>query len=162
VSELFDAGARRLLARAYARPGQWAGTRLANPSARHLAYLGGVGIDPSGPDDKSGAGRLNARSRWARGFVRALYFQHKWWSGDPDGGGDWRSVRRTVPRTDRSLIIEVGRALPGGAQQGTRLLPGRAVRVKVMRGGKAHVRRKEEQVYTEGKGRSHPAGRDWG
>ncbi len=159
VSVLFDPGARALLARAYARPGQWAGTRLSNPSPAHRAYLAGLGIDPMGPDSKSGAGTLNARTRWARGFVRSLNYQHKWWSDAPGGG--WRSTRRTAPRADLGLIIEVGRAMPGGTQAGTLLVPGRAVRVKVMRGARQHVRRKVAQVYTEGNGRADPARRDW-
>ena len=145
MSVLFDDGARRLLARAYARPGQWAGTRLANPTLAHRGYLASLGIDPMGPDGKSGEGTLNARTRWARGFVRALNYQHK--------------------RTQKAylgLIIEVGRAMPGGKQAGTLLVPGRAVRIKVMRGGTAHVRRKAGLVYTEGPGRADPAARDWG
>src|SRR5262252_6339767 len=122
VSELFDAGARRLLARAYARPGQWAGTRLANPSPQHLAYLSSLGINPLSRDDKSGAGKLNARTRWGRGFVRALYYQHRNYSDAPGGG--WRDAKRTTPRSDLSLVVEVGRALPGGRQAGTVLRPG--------------------------------------
>ena len=161
VSELFDAGARALLSRAYAKPGQWQGTRLANPSPRHLAYLSSLGIDPYGRDDKSGNGSLNARTRWGRGFVRALYYQHKWWSGAPSGG-TWRDAKRTVPRGDRSLVVEVGRALPGGRQAGSVLHPGRAVRVKVVSGGRAHVRSSSDLSFTlDGRGQSDPADRDW-
>jgi hypothetical protein len=161
VSELFDDGARALLARAYARPGQWAGTRLRNPSPRHLASLASQGINPNGPDDKSGAGGLNARTRWARGFVRALYYQHKWWSGAPDGG-TWRQAKRTVPRGSPSLVVEVGRALSGGRQAGSVLQPGRAVRVKVVTGGRAHVRGSSAPSYTlDGIGQSDPQARDW-
>jgi len=161
VSVLFDAPARRMLTRAYARPGQWVGARLANPSPRHLAYLAGLGINPFGPDGKSGDGRVNARTRWARGFVRALNYQHKWFSEAPGAGG-WRGERRTVPRGDLSLVVEVGRAGAGGRQAGTLLLPGRAVRVKAVRGGRAHVRRSAEPSFTlEGEGRSDPERRDW-
>ena len=161
VSELFDAGARQLLARAYAKPGTWQATRLANPSPRHLAYLSSLGIDPHGRDDKSGSGRLNARTRWARGFVRALYYQHKWWSGSPTGG-TWRAERRPEPRGDRSLVVEVGRALPGGRQAGSVLHPGRAVRVKVVSGGRAHVRSSADLSFTlDGRGQSDARARDW-
>src|SRR5262252_8845746 len=97
-------------------------TRLANPSPRHLAYLASLGIDPYSGDDKSGDGKLNARTRWGRGFVRALYYQHKWWSDSPDGGG-WRDSKRTVARSDLSLVVEVGRSLPGGQQAGSVLRP---------------------------------------
>ena len=161
VSELFDTGARRLLARAYARPGQWAGTRLANPSPQHLAYLSSLGISPLSRDDKSGDGRLNARTRWGRGFVRALYYQHKWWSDAPSSGG-WRDQRRTTPRSDLSLVVEVGRALPGGRQGGSLLRPGRAVRVKAVKGGRAHVRSSADTAFTlDGRGQSDPQARDW-
>lgn len=118
VSELFDGGARRLLARAYAKPGQWAGTRVADPAARHLAWLARLGIDPGGPDPaRALPGRgLNAGDRWTRGFVRALYYQHKWFSGKPGGG--WRSERRTVARDASALEVEVGLRLAGGHRRG--------------------------------------------
>jgi hypothetical protein len=144
VSVLFDEGAVRLLERAYARQGQWVGTRLANPGPSQVAYTAALGIDPFGPDGKTGEGRLNARTRWARGFVRSLQYQHK------------RSAKSYL-----GLIVEVGRALPGGRQAGTLLVPGRAIRVKVMRGGSSHIRRRGGLVYTEGAGRSDPAARDW-
>ena len=154
VSELFDAGARRLLERAYARPGAWAGTRLANPAPRHVTYLAALGINPMGPDDKSGAGRLNARTRWARGFVRSLYYQHRWFSDAPGGG--WRPARRLQPRRDLGLEVEVGRAMPGGRQAGTVLLAGRAVRVRAMASPEPQGR-----AYTEGDGQSVAARRTW-
>jgi len=135
VSELFDAGARRLLARAYASPGTWVGTRLADPGPRHRAFLASRGINPDGPDPVNalpGSG-VKAYSRWARGFVRALYFQHRWFSGNPGGG--FRSTRRTVARDASALEVQVGRHLPGGPQAGTVLVPGRAIRVRVRRGG---------------------------
>lgn len=136
-------------------------TRLADPTPAHRSYLASVGIDPDGPDDKSGAGALNARTRWGRGFVRALYYQHKWWSDAPGGGG-WRDTKRAAPRGDLSLVIEVGRALPGGRQEGTLLRPGRAVRVKAVRGGRAHVRNSAGLSFTlDGRGQSDPQERDW-
>lgn len=144
VSVLFDAGAARLLARAYAAQNQWVGTRLANPSASQVAHFSALGIDVTGPDGKSGQGILNARTRWARGFVRALNYQHK------------RSAKSYL-----GLQVEVGRALPGGQQAGTALVPGRRVQIKVTRGGRSHVQRKGGLVYTEGRGRSDPAARDW-
>lgn len=144
VSVLFDAGAARLLERAYAQQGRAVTTRLANPTPNQVAHFAALGIDVNGPDGKSGQGVLNARSRWARGFIRSLNYQHK------------RSTKAYL-----GLIVEVGRALPGGAQAGTRLVPGRQVTVKVMRGGRSHVQRKGGLVYTEGPGRSDPAARDW-
>ena len=161
MSELWDGWAKSLLDRAYRRPGTWVATRAADPRPEHLAYLASLGINPMGPDDKSGSGSLNARTRWARGAVRSLYYQHKWWSDAPDGGG-WRDAKRAAPRSDLSLVVEVGRALPGGRQTGTLLRPGRAVRVKVTGGGRAHVRRSGSAAYTlEGAGRSDGRDRDW-
>jgi hypothetical protein len=76
VSILFDAGARRLLVRAYADPGKRATTRLADPEARHVAHFAGLGINVLGPDNAAtvGGGHYDARSRWARGFMRSLYW----------------------------------------------------------------------------------------
>ncbi len=126
VSELMDSGARRLLARAYASPGRWQGTRLAAPGDRHRAWARSRGIDIDGPDPVPRGG-LNARSRWARGFVRSLYHHHRWYS---DSGG-LRSERRTSPRNGQALQVEVGRAVgPLGV-----LPAGRAIRVRVVKGG---------------------------
>jgi hypothetical protein len=137
LSELFDPAARRLLERAYASPGQWAGTRLADPSPRHLAWCAGRGINPFGPDDASVIGTkggtkggTNARTRWARGFVRALYYQHKWWSGS---GTAWRTAKRSVARETGALEVQVGRAV-----QAYGVFPaGRSVRIRLLRGGQA-------------------------
>lgn len=126
VSELFDDGARALLARAYARPGQWAGTRLADPSPRHRSWLSASGIDWAGRDRVPGG---EAKTRWARGFTRALYYQHKWYSGR----GGWRASRRTVARETGGLVVEVGNVVMARG-----VIPrGRAVRVKLERGGQA-------------------------
>lgn len=161
VSELFDAGARRLLARAYANPGTWQGTRLANPSQRHLDYLASMGID-WGERDRVGSGL--ARNRWTRGFVRSIYYQHKWYSPSRQASG-WR--RRSTYRSAGGLTIEVGRALPGGKQAGTVLLPGRAVRVKLEKGGQAKVaavaKIPERKIWADqGPAWADPADRDWG
>lgn len=130
ASELFDAAARQLLARAYRHPGTWQKTRLTAPGPRQRAYLAGHGIDPDAPDQPSIPGRksLNARTRWARAFVRALYYQHKWWSPRARGQG-WRSSRRTVARPAAGLEVQVGRWLPAlGA-----IPAGRAIQVKYTR-----------------------------
>lgn len=160
VSELFDDGARRLLARAYANPGHWAGTRLANPGARHEVFAAAHGINLRARDTVPGG---EAHTRWARGFVRALYYQHKWWSAT---GGGWRGAKRTVPRQTGGLVVEVGRALPGSRQAGTMLVPGRAVRVKLVRGGqakdKAVAGMDDKRKWAEqGPRWADPAGRDW-
>jgi hypothetical protein len=149
VSELMDGGARALLSRAYARPGRWAETRLADPGPRHLAVLAVRGINPFGPDDVSARGGrgLDARSRWARGFVRALYYQHQWYS---EPGGQWRTARRLVPRRAGALQVEVGRKVPTAG-----IIPaGRIVRIRLLPGGEAArraVRRLPDsrRIYTD-------------
>jgi len=142
VSEWFDSGARDLLRRAYARPGSWVGTRIADPRPAHLARAAALGINLAGPDPvRRLPGRgLNARSRWARGFVRALYYQHRWHSGQ--AGGGWRPGKRTVPRAAVALEVEVGRKVPGRG-----IIPaGRAVRVRVHPGGHAAAVRAARQL----------------
>lgn len=132
VSEWFDSAARRLLARAYARPGVWIGTRVADPAPRHLARLASLGISATDGDPVNrlpGRG-VNARDRWTRGFVRSIYYQHKWYSGKPGGG--WRGQKRTVARDAAAIEIEVGRRV---VARGELIPAGRAVRVRVRRGG---------------------------
>jgi len=160
VSVLYDGGARRLLERAYAANGGWAGTRLARPGPRHVAWAARRGIDPFGPDNASAVdGRnLNARSRWARGFVRAVYYQHRWYSDAPGGG--WRGGRRVTARHSGALEVQVG---PGTAA-------GWPVRIRLRKGGgqaAAAVRRMpvSARIYDDA-GRpaarwSDPEARDW-
>lgn len=165
VSELFDAGARRLLDRAYSRPGFWAETRLVPPTARQVSWAAGLGIDVNGPDDVSARGGrgINARSRWARGFVRALYYQHLWYS---EAGGGWRAQKRTTRRQAGALRVEVGRL---AARLGV-IPAGRVVRVQLAPGGMAKARAVAElpdaQQYVSNEGDrggrwSDPALRDW-
>jgi hypothetical protein len=125
VSELFDAGARRLLTRAYARVGTWQQTRVTDPSARHCAWAAELGIDLDGRD-KWG------RPRWAAGMVRAIYYQHKWFYSR----GALREQRRNVANDSRAVQVEVGRRMPAVG-----VLPaGRIVRVRVRPGGAAAAR----------------------
>lgn len=138
LRDQFTTGARRLLDRAYRNPGTWQGVTLVNPSPRALAYALSLGIDPFGPDNASTVSRrggLDARSRWARAFVRCLYDQHKFWAGR---GGTWLDERRMVAWfSGRPLTVEVGRAVAGGRQAGTLLQPGRAVRIMYRPGSQA-------------------------
>lgn len=134
----FIDGARLLLARAYRNPGTWQSVRLVNPGPRATAYALSLGINPLGPDNASTLsprGGLDARSRWARAFVRCLYDQHKFWA---DAGGGWRRDKRTTAwYVGRALTVEVGRALAGGAQSGSVLQPGRAVRIMYRPGNRS-------------------------
>ena len=155
VSVSFDPGARRFLDRAYSSPGQWRPTRLADPEARHLAEFGAQGINVAGPDDVSVRGRpgLNARSRWARGFVRSVYHQHTLWSGG--GAGAWRTTRRRVPRSAAEIEIRVGNRVPALG-----VLPaGRMIHIRYDPGRPAQLARDRGEV---GPHQSDLRLRDWG
>lgn len=167
LSVLLDGGARRLLDRAYSARGSWVKTRLADPNPRVRTYAASLGIDASGPDRSSAQGGrsalTSARSRWARAFIRALYYQHRWYSPYRHEGR-WR--RRTSARDAGALQVEVGRhLLPAG------IFPaGRAVRVRIRPGGRAKRRAVEtmpeaERIWTDDGGQggrfSDPELRDW-
>ena len=156
VSQLFDDAARTLLARAYARPGKWAGSRIADPGPRHRAWLAQHDIDPF-ERDRAGGGM--AKTRWARGFVRALYYQHKWWSAT---GGGFRGEKRSTYRQTGALVVEVGNVTMARG-----VIPrGRAVRVKLMPGGQAKSRAvagiPERETWADhGPAWADPGVRDW-
>ena len=155
MSELFDRGARTLLERAYARPGQWVGTRVTFPSPRHLAHFATLGINVAGTDQWG-------RDRWTAGFIRAVYYQHKWFYSQ----GALRSERRTTANQTRAVKYELGRRMPVRG-----VIPaGRAVRIMVNPGGgkaMAAVKRLPDsrRIYDDGgdpAGRwADPNGRDW-
>lgn len=133
VSELFDSAARRLLARAYGQRGRWTATRLAQPGPRHLAWAASQGINLLGPDpaDTLSGGHQNARSAWARGFVRAVYYQHKWYYRANLGG--LGELRRLVPNDALAVRFRVGRLMPVRG-----VIPaGREVAILVLPGGLA-------------------------
>lgn len=119
MSELFDTGARQLLRRAYARPGQWAGTAVAPPGPRHIGYFAGQGINVLGQDQWG-------RDRWAAGFIRAVYYQHKWYFAQGQLGDE----KRMTANDSRGLQYEIGRLT----------LRGRAVRIRTRPGGEAAMR----------------------
>lgn len=133
VSLRFDRGARALLARAYVQPGVWVSTRLLDPSPQAVSWGRAHGIDVTGPDQPAIAGRagLDCRTRWARGFVRALYYQHKWFAPVRPGAG-WE--KRLTPNHGHALQVEVGRSVTD------RLGAGRVIRVRAVRGGAAAAR----------------------
>lgn len=168
ASVLLDTAAQRLLMRAYARPGQWVGTRLAVPDRRTERYLAAQGIQWAArdqPSAKSRTGGLNARTRWARAFVRAIYFQHNWYSGG--GRAGFRAERRREERHSGAIKIEVGRAIGAGDGRPA----GRAVRIKFFpRGGQvaaaAAARLPDsDRIFTDSGEQtsrsSDPALRDW-
>jgi hypothetical protein len=112
VSVSFDGQAARLLGRAHARPGQWTGTTLANPTVRWDVWAGLRGLRLLGPDDApSGA----AKTAWCRSFIRSVYYVHR----ESDSG------------TRLSYRVGTVRIRPGGK------VAGRLVQVRVMPAGVA-------------------------
>lgn len=158
MSVLWDSAAAALLERARKARGGWQGTRIADPSDRQRAALLGLGIDVLGKDVPSAAGGrarggagLDAKTRWARGFARAV-----WYANDRRNGGP-----------GLSLELEVGVHKPPLG-----VIPaGRAVRLRVRRGGMVSrriVQRMPDagRIYDDAgqaAGRwSDPSLRDWG
>jgi hypothetical protein len=161
VSAQFDAAAAKLLARAARRPGTWAGTYVRNPSPQWVIWGRRNGIRLLGPDNAPGG---LARTRWCRGFVRSVYYLHKWhWY---ESGGYRPADRRNVPNHSTGIQFQVGtvRIGKGGA------VLGRAVRIRFRTGGDdalEAVRKLPDsrRIYDDAgnpAGRwSSPAGRDW-
>lgn len=146
VSVLLDGGARKLLDRAYANPGRWVSTRLADPSPAHISHFAAeYGINVLGPDNAPvrGSRSLNAHTRWSRGFVRAIYYQHLWYSNT--GGRGWRAGRRTTERKAGALKVDVGRHMPALG-----VIPaGRIIRAILYPGGQAAMRAVEREGQAE-------------
>ena len=155
----FRRGARSLLQRAYNDPRHWQVTRLAVPTPGQVAALRRRGIDPYGPDPVPKGG-LDAKTRWARGFVRTLYYEHKWWSGPGKQG--FRTVKRTTARHTGGLQVEVGRVMPARG-----IIPaGRIIRVRLAPGGRAKAEAVEAlperaRWADDGPQRAQQAWRDW-
>jgi len=162
VSVLFDRPARELLARVYRLPrGAWAGVRVPPPSARQAAWAAELGIDLFGPDNASvRGGHYDARTRWLRAYVRALHYQHKWYS-DALGGG-LREERRTTPASTGALKVEVGGWLAPVMRGGRIVAPGgNGMRARLLYGGKTARRvveamPEERRIWT---GEGRPGGR---
>jgi hypothetical protein len=127
VSVFLDDFAGRLLARCYAADGDRVTMRLPNPGPTTRRRFSMQGIDVTGPDNPSVPGKSggqNARTRYARGVVRALYYQHK------------RSARR------KPLRFEVGRLLAASPQydpdnpRAGGIPPGRNITIWLDKGGR--------------------------
>jgi hypothetical protein len=160
VSAQFDAASARLLRRAYEREGAWAGTYVPDPSPEWMAWGARNGISLLGPDSAPGG---QARTRWARAFIRSAFYQHRWYYYPRRGLV--LGERRTSP-WGRPLQYEVGtvRLTPAG------VVVGRAVRVRTQPGGQAAAdaaarlpesRRIYNEDGTPGARFSSVAGRDW-
>jgi hypothetical protein len=167
ASELLDRGARALLARAYGvRSGVWVMTRLADPAPEHVKWARAIGLDPlmgaDRPPTLSGS-HVQAHTRWGRAFMRALWYQHKWYGDKPRKG--FRQERRMTPYS-LPLQVEWGRRVPAVG-----VIPaGRAVRIRIATGGATKlrvVRAKPDsaRIFTDDgaiAGRwSDPSRRDW-
>src|SRR5215472_19270432 len=103
-----DRGARALLARVYAAPGgTWVTTRLADPGPELVAWAARLGINVRAADPaKAAVGtRLN---RWAAGFERSLYYNHRGYFT----GGRLSADRRLSPARTRALVVEFGAHRP--------------------------------------------------
>jgi hypothetical protein len=153
VSELMDNGAAALLTRAYARPGQWVGTSLAPPKPEHMRWAAAQGVDLNSVDDRG-------VNRWMRGFIRAIYYQHKWYARVGSEGlmelrRDTRRMSSDLVKDTRAIVFQAGVASPMG----------RAIRIRVVVGGKkAYDAVPKERRYTEpgnNRIRNVPQERDW-
>jgi hypothetical protein len=137
VSVAFEATARRLLERAYAQRNTWISVRLADPTIRQATRFAAMGVgDLLGPDPVKGN---LARTRWARGLVRALYRVNDHEHGHPiDSHGHYGGAP--------PLRVEVGRHIPASPQFDPRdpsaggLPPARQFRLQIARGGSAAMR----------------------
>lgn len=144
ASEWLDRPARTLLARAYEHRGEWQSVRLADPSRARLAEAAIEGIDLQAPDRPSAAGgkNLDCKSRWMRAYVRAIYYQHKWYSATRRSAREgWWRERRLEPRHAGAIEIRVGRR--AGARG---VIPaGRMISIRYVTGGRTALRKVQAQ-----------------
>ena len=150
VSVPWDRGAAALLDRAYRARGKWVATRIRDPRPGEVARFASMGIDVNGRDNAAtlSGKHANYKTRWGRGFARALY-------------------RANSMNGNRPVELEIGVHKPA-----TGVIPaGRAVRARLRRGGsvaKRAVQRKadddrifDDEGFPAGRW-SDPEGRDWG
>ena len=165
MSEPFDPAVRRLLDKVYANKGSWQQVWLPDPTLRQRTRFIGIGINVDGPDPLPAGGGVNARTRWARGFIRALYYQHRNFS--PMRGKSWE--KRTSPRNTGGLRVQVGRHVPASPQfdpanpSAGGFPARRRIRVQLAAGGKAKATAvarlsDEDRIYTK----SGAAAARWG
>jgi hypothetical protein len=132
VSVWFDDAARQLLERAYRNQGQWTGQYLAPPSARALAVLAVMGVNPMARDRWG-------EVRWVRAYKRACYNQLKKY-----GTRDRMNYAelRTSPWPARSLEWQTGaRIIKAGWPQRRW-----AIRVRIHPTGAAASRAARENI----------------
>jgi hypothetical protein len=169
VSEMFDGAARHLLIRAYAKPGQWVTTRVTDPTPRQAGYASERGIDVHGPDNPSvrGGKGIDAKTRWMRAFIRALYYQHSNY-GEPSvvslrsAGRPWTFPRDSRYHSGGSVRVQVGQHRPALG-----VIPaGRIIRIMLVSAAAAtaEINRRPESYRSDSGGprQSDPSLRDWG
>lgn len=162
LSQAFDGTAERLLLRAYGKRGEWVSVRLKDPTIRERStWLGrGINVDEADKGGTASGGKgLDAKTRWARGLVRSLYYLHK----NAGRGG--------------ALQVEVGRHIPASPQFDPQhpdrggFPPSRQFRVRIATGGQVALRAVKRlpdsrRIYDdEGNAAARwadPARRDWG
>jgi hypothetical protein len=143
VSELFDRGATRLLERAYARPGAWAGTRVKPPAPEQVAFALYRGINVFRPDPQAG-------DRWTRAFLRSLYHLNTWYFW----GGQLQAGHRRMSKNPQAIRYQVGTRNPQGWPVRVMVVPG---------GGRGYAQVPGRDSYVRDAAvRSDPMARDWG
>jgi len=121
VSVQFDGAAARLLRRAYRAPeGSWVGTYVRNPSPAWLVWGARRRVSLLGADTAPGG---QARTRWARAFIRSCYYLHK--HGDDPGPLQYRvgRVKINTGGVIAGRLVQVRLAPPGGAAAAVGALP---------------------------------------
>lgn len=124
LSEWFDAAARKLIRRAYARRGEWVGVYLAPPSPLERAYAARMGIYNLYERDRWG------EQRWVRAYKRAVYWNlTKHGYSDAFRPGEFRAS----PWPGVSLEWETGKRIARANWAGRRW----AIRVRLHESGAA-------------------------
>jgi hypothetical protein len=160
ISVEFDAAALKLLRRAHANLGGWAGTYVKNPSLEWQAWALANGWPRLlGPDPVPSG---DARTAWCRSLVRSCYYNNKKFmyldglrldDPKPTGGHDWRQAY--------ALDFEVGTVR---IAQGGLTVIGRAFRIKLHKQGGAKTAAKKldpSKRWLDASGHAGPAHSGW-
>ena len=102
LSERFDVPARRLIGRAYAVAGEWAGDYVPPPGPRARVFMAAMGIYNPYEIDRWG------EIRWLRAYKRAVFWNVNWYGGPAGlrglpntgaGSGGWHAPVRVQWQT---------------------------------------------------------------
>lgn len=147
--------APRLLERAYASPGEWVTTPVAGPTLEHRtwALAGGINLD-----EEQSIGDNEPLNRWLRGYIRAVYWVHKWHYYESIGGLNLNR-KRMAPGDSRGVRYRVGERI----QRMGALTFATPVSIVVVAGGSAgYNRARRARRYIDNEAvRSVPELRDW-